>query len=150
VDFSPAPRFVLEEEYQLQQILKTLIAEEVIKSAHDVSEGGLITALLESAFHRELGFDVHRSDDNIRKDAFWFGESQSRVVVSVSPHKLEAFDKLTENLQANTISLGRVSNNTVTVDGEDWGVISRWKALYDTAIEKHLVKETASGALEMI
>jgi hypothetical protein len=37
------------------------------------------------------------------------------------------------------------------IDGESWGGVEHWKALYDTAIEKHLVKELDSeGALTMI
>ena len=68
-----------------------LIKEGLIASAHDVSEGGLFITLLESAFHRNLGFDVVASDYSIRKDGYWFGEAQSRVVVSVSKENVAAF-----------------------------------------------------------
>ncbi len=81
------PHFDLDEELKLQQKLSELIREGVVSSAHDVSEGGLFVTLLESAFHRDLGFDVVASDYNLRKDAYWFGESQSRVVVTVAPGK---------------------------------------------------------------
>jgi phosphoribosylformylglycinamidine synthase len=39
---------------------------------------------LESSFNRALGVDVVASDYKIRKDAYWFGEAQGRVIVSVS------------------------------------------------------------------
>ena len=73
----------------MQQKLALIIKEGLIESAHDVSEGGLFITLLESSFRNNLGFDVVASDYRIRKDAFWFGEAQSRVVVSVNPENTE-------------------------------------------------------------
>ncbi len=72
VEYSPAPHFDLEEEFALQQKIADLIKDMVVESAHDVSEGGLFITLLESGFHRNLGFDVLAADYNIRKDAQWF------------------------------------------------------------------------------
>jgi hypothetical protein len=44
-----------------------------------------------------------------------------------------------------------VTAGDISVDGERWGSVQEWKTLYDTAIEKHLVKELDSeGALTMI
>ncbi|MFN5136171.1 MAG: phosphoribosylformylglycinamidine synthase subunit PurL [Chitinophagaceae bacterium] len=90
VEYSPAPHFDLEEEFALQQKIAELINKKIITSAHDVSEGGLFTTLLESSFTNNLGFDVVADDSNIRKDAYWFGEGQSRVVVSVKPDQVAA------------------------------------------------------------
>ncbi|MGZ8510852.1 MAG: phosphoribosylformylglycinamidine synthase subunit PurL, partial [Chitinophagaceae bacterium] len=80
VEFSPAPYFDIEEEYLLQQAIKQLIRQGLLQSCHDISEGGLITTLLESGFNRGLGFDVQQTENNIRHDGFWFGEAQSRAV----------------------------------------------------------------------
>jgi phosphoribosylformylglycinamidine synthase len=148
---SPAPYFDLEQEYSLQQILRKLISEELILSAHDVSEGGLITALLESAFPQRLGFAVSNADASTRSDAFWFGETQSRVVVTVSEKQRDQFWKAMEEQEVPFVSLGKVTAGEIIVDGNNWNTIDHWKALYDTAIEKHLTKELDSeGALSMI
>src|SRR5688572_23414230 len=58
VEYSPAPHFDIEEEFKLQQKITQLIKKKIIQSAHDISEGGLFAALLESAFNRELGFSI--------------------------------------------------------------------------------------------
>src|SRR6185503_13013185 len=58
IDFSPAPYFDLDDEYNLQQKLMELISKKLIRSAHDISEGGLFVTLCESGFSRELGFSV--------------------------------------------------------------------------------------------
>ncbi|MBO9682905.1 MAG: phosphoribosylformylglycinamidine synthase subunit PurL, partial [Flavisolibacter sp.] len=150
VEFSPAPEFDLEQEFQLQQLIAQLIEKQLVQSAHDVSEGGLFITLIESCFNRNKGFDA-KSINKIRKDAFWFGEAQSRVVVSVSEEQLEGFSKLVGNSGIQHGFLGKVTDGSVIIDGEDWGRLDEWKELYNTAIEKHLAKELESeGALGMI
>ncbi len=147
-EFSPAPQFDLEEEFALQQKIAELIKNKIIESAHDVSEGGLFVTLLESAFHRHLGFDVVAADYNIRKDAQWFGEKQSRVVVSVKASKLNELKKIIGNHPFE--ELGEVTSGSVEVDGMEWGQIEEWKEKYNTAIENYLSKEEAGSALSSI
>ena len=138
IEFSPPPHFDLEEEFRVQEILQKLIARRLVESAHDISEGGLFITLLESAFHQNLGFDVVAADFNIRKDAYWFGESQSRVVVSVKPAKLEEFK---EALTGHPFEeLGFVTGGSVEVDGMHWGDIREWKDKYEHAIDRLLTR----------
>ena len=148
VEYSPAPHFDLEEEFALQQKIADLIKDMVVESAHDVSEGGLFITLLESGFHRNLGFDVLAADYNIRKDAQWFGEKQSRVVISVKAENLSKLKKTLGNYPYE--ELGVVTSGSVEVDGMEWGVIREWKAKYDTALENYLLKEEAGSALSSI
>jgi phosphoribosylformylglycinamidine synthase len=136
VEYSPAPYFDLDEEFILQELVKRLIRSKIVDSVHDISEGGLFVNLIESSFQNNLGFDVKQSDKSIRSDAYWFGESQSRVVVSVAPEKLQAFQSVCGD-HAFTV-LGSVTNRTLLVDGDHWGNIEDWKNLYDTAIEKYM------------
>jgi phosphoribosylformylglycinamidine synthase II len=140
VEFSPAPWFELEEEARLHERLALLIKKGLIRSAHDTSEGGLFVTLAESAMPRGLGFDVVASDYNIRKDAFWFGESQGRVVVSVSPDQVAEFKKAAGDHPYE--ELGFVTGGSFEVDGMDWGHVGEWKERYDTAIENFLKKES--------
>ena len=132
----------------MQQKVADLIDARVIESAHDVSEGGLFIALLESAFNRDLGFDVVATDINIRKDAYWFGEGQSRIIVTVKSSKLAAFKKLTVGFPVEEI--GEVTPGSVEVDGMYWGEVEDWKNRYDTAIESILSSVRAEEALGSI
>jgi phosphoribosylformylglycinamidine synthase len=148
VEYSPAPAFDLEEEYNLQQRLTQLIQEGNVASVHDISEGGLFVTLCESGFTNNMGFEIN-IDKAVRKDAYLFGEAQSRVVVSVKAVNVESFEKSIQGVPFAKI--GVVTESAVTIDGENWGSIEKWKDLYDTAIEKHLAKELESeGALSMI
>jgi phosphoribosylformylglycinamidine synthase II len=147
VEFSPAPHFDLEEEYKLQKKLSELISKQYIRSAHDVSEGGLFTTLCEGGFNRDLGFSI-QTKSTIRKDAFLFGEGQSRVVVTVTIDKVREFENFMQDFPSEKI--GVVSTGELVVDGDFWGTIDWWKEEYDTAIENYLSKEEAGSALASI
>ncbi len=136
VELSPAPHFDLKEEAMVQNAVSQLIGKKLIESAHDISEGGFFITLLESAMVSELGFDV-TTCSSIRKDACLFGEGQSRVVISVSPAKKEDFvNFLIENKIPNRYC-GKVGGQSLVVDGENFGNITEYKIIYDTAIEKY-------------
>lgn len=131
---SPAPYFNIDEEYRVHQALHKLIDMNLIQSAHDVSDGGLFIALLESAMPRGFGFDI-TTDAEIRTDAFLFGEAQGRVVVSVSASRESAFIDfmVANNLPFTT--LGHVTKSEIRIDDVSFGFISDMKQKYDTAIE---------------
>jgi len=133
---SPAPHFDLDEEYQLQETVMMLCKKKLINSAHDLSEGGLFVALVESCMHSNMGFDVN-TDSNIRKDSYLFGEAQSRVIVSVSADQQTAFEASLGAQPFTKIGIVKADGH-VRVDGGDWGPIQDWKKAYDEAIEKLL------------
>ena len=133
---SPAPYFDLDEEYKLQQTVANLISMKLVKSAHDISEGGMFACLLESAMANGLGFTIETGND-IRKDAALFGEAQSRVIVSVNTDLCALFEAELKGLPFT--KLGTVNaQKEIMVDGDNWGYISDWKDAYDTALEKML------------
>lgn len=141
VTHSPAPHFDLEEEALVQQTVAKLISAKLIQSAHDIAEGGLFTCVLESAFNKNLGFNI-ATDPAIRKDAFLFGEGQSRVVVSVNPLVHALFEAEMQGLPFSKLGTV-VADGKIDVDGEDWGYTSDWKDIYDNAIERLLHQSVA-------
>lgn len=136
---SPAPSFNLEEEYQLQQCIKGLIKNSFINAAHDVSDGGLFTTLVEMCLPNDLGFDIV-TDSEIRKDAFLFGESQSRVVVSVVEEDEDKFLDFVAEMNIPCLLLGHVTKGRCTVDEQNFGMIADYKELYDNAIGKEMAQ----------
>ena len=134
IEFSPAPYFNIDEEYALQQLVLGLIGKKHILSAHDISEGGLYITLLESGFVGGLGFSVAQQNSAIRPDAYWFGEAQSRVVVSVSPSAKKSFEDAVSASGISSELLGEVKGQDVLVNKENWGKLSDWKNNYDDKI----------------
>ena len=131
VEYSPAPYFNLDEEFELHKCVQDLIKNKLINSAHDVSEGGLFVTLAESGFPNKLGFEIGYDDITIRKDAFLFGEAQGRVVVSVSKEKIDDFETL---VKIASQKLGTVTLGNIIIDEEIWDSIDVWSEKYDNAI----------------
>lgn len=147
VEFSPAPYFDLDEEIALHEKLRMLIRKRIIRSAHDLSEGGLFIALCESGFNRELGFSLS-TRSTTRKDAWLFGEAQGRVAVTVSLEQKSEFEEMLGNLPYEKI--GVVTSGEIVIDGDFWGTIDWWRDEYDSAIENLLKSQEAGEALQAI
>ncbi len=134
---SPAPYFDLDKEFALQEVVKDLIQKELINAAHDVADGGLYTSLVEMSLPRGLGFDIE-ADGEVRLDAFLFGESQGRVVVTVSEDAEDQFIEYLATIEVPSTLLGHVTKGKLVVDGEHFGFIDEAKELFDNALEKRL------------
>jgi len=97
------PRLDLALAPRIAQRIAAAIAEGLVASCHDCSEGGLAVALAEMAFAGGLGIEADlrglpRSSDCSRTDAQLFSESNSRYVVEVTPENYDAFAKRMLNL----------------------------------------------------
>lgn len=135
VEFSTCPHFDLDEEYNMQQVLKKAINRKLVQSAHDISDGGVFAALLESAMPGGLGFDI-QSNKNVRKDAWLFGEAQSRALISVRTEQIADFERFLQSENAPYELLGTVSGPQLLIDGENWGSTAEWKRVYAGVLEE--------------
>jgi phosphoribosylformylglycinamidine synthase len=130
---SPAPYFDLDEELSIQKALLGAIRQGLVASAHDVSDGGLFIALLEAAMPRSLGFDI-TTDAEVREDAFLFGESQSRIVVSVAPEKEALFVDYICDRHIPITTLGHVTKGELRIDDASFGFVNDMKEIYDNTL----------------
>ena len=134
---SPAPYFDLDSELKLQKALSSAIQAGLIKSAHDISEGGLFITLLESAMINKLGFDIEMNDTGLRMDALLFGEAQGRVVISVKAANAEAIQKHIEQFGVTIEQIGSTTAETaISINGIEFGEIENYESIYQEALEK--------------
>ncbi|PID90283.1 MAG: phosphoribosylformylglycinamidine synthase II [Bacteroidetes bacterium] len=130
---SPAPYFSIEQECELQNVLATIIEKGLIASAHDISMGGLFLTLIESCIPNNLGFDI-TSDAELRMDAFLFGESGSRVIVSIAPENEAQFLDFMLEQNVPMTAIGHVTRSEIRVDDESFGFIKDYRKHYENAI----------------
>lgn len=134
---SSVPYFNLQEELTLQGVVAALIEEDKICSAHDISDGGLFINLIESAMVNNLGFSIG-TDDSLRKDAFLFGESQSRVVVTIEASMQESFVEYLALTELPFSLLGMVIPDEVVVDEESWGPLESFVENFNSGISAYM------------
>jgi phosphoribosylformylglycinamidine synthase subunit PurL len=104
------PALDLELERDVQAAVRDAIRAGIVKSAHDCSEGGIAVALAESCMAGNVGADIHL-DDELAPVASLFGETQSRIVVTVADADA---DTLVESLIAAGVPYSVIG----TVGGE--------------------------------
>ena len=134
---SSTPNFDLDLEFDVQQAIIELIRAGSIESAHDVSNGGLFITLLESSFTNNLGFEIVSSSE-VREDAFLFGESPSRVIVSVTETGEDAFLDILNKRKTPFMLLGHVTRGRIVVDDRKFGQIEDYKSIYDKSLSNVL------------
>lgn len=138
VSLSPAPYVNLLEEHQLQKCLHQLITTGNISSAHTISNGGLIVAVLESAFVRGIGFAI-QIDSAIRPDAFLYGEAGGRAIISVNPDQETHFLATAAEFGIETSKIGTTGGDRVSLDGKDIGAVSDYLHSSQSGLESAMV-----------
>ena len=115
------PFLSLETEQSLHDFLLKVIREGIVQSAHDCSDGGLAVALVESCISgpaERRGAVVRLSLDALRRDALLFGESQSRVVLSVKPELADRVLTLAGAAAVPAMKIGTVGGDRFVVEVE--------------------------------
>ena len=133
VQQSPVPYFNLDEEYNNQHALLKAISAGLIESAHDTSEGGLFVSLVESAMPKQLGFEISKNND-LRTDAYLFGETQGRIVISIKAANKTAFETLMKEKGVKVDEIGKVTSSTISIAGNDFGSIGAYTLIYENKL----------------
>ena len=107
------PSIDLDLERRVQEVCRQGIADGLIRSAHDCSDGGLAVALAESCILGGVGF--RGILDASRWDAALFGEKQSRIVVSLDSADLPKLADLARSRSVPLLSLGRTGGDRLVL-----------------------------------
>jgi phosphoribosylformylglycinamidine synthase len=118
------PAIDLDREARLCALVREMIEARLVKSAHDCSEGGLATALAESAMLGDIGFSVALDSQfsvpnppPLSPCALLFSESQGRVVVSAAAASVDSVLSLAEISGIHAKVIGRVGGTELAFDG---------------------------------
>ena len=107
-------------EKNIQSSVRELIKRKLIKSAHDCSVGGLLITLCESAFPNDLGFKLNTQyairDTQIRLDASLFGETQSRIAISLDKNNLQEVEGSLKEAKCPYEIIGEVTKENVEIE----------------------------------
>ena len=116
------PFLSLETEQAVQACTVALIRLGLVRSAHDCSDGGLVVALAESCISApsgRLGAVVQLPLGRLRRDALFFGESQSRVILSVKPDEAERVLQTAREMGVAASKIGTVGGDRCVVTLDD-------------------------------
>ena len=133
-----SPKLDLEMEKKVQDTVLELIKKELINSAHDVSEGGIISAIAESCIINDenpIGAVVE-IPVKTREDFSFFSESQSRIVVSTSEKNKKEFEKYLSTQKQEYFYLGKTGGNKFSVNNKMELMLNELSDIYFNTIPR--------------
>ena len=135
------PRLDLDRAKSLLDLLAALAKQNLLKSAHDCSEGGLSVALAESCIleeGKEIGAAVDLPMGNLSKESLLFGESQSRVVISVSPEHIKNVEEVIKSFAYPYRVIGKVGGRALKINNLISIPVPVLKATWRNAIARRM------------
>ena len=131
------PDIDLDYEKRVQDSVLMGIQTGIIKSAHDISDGGLAIALAECcmAGRNNLGANIV-INRKLRDDELLFGEMQSAFIITVQESDLMKIEEITANFQTTGEALGRVGGDSLKINSFFDIPVSELKTRYESVIPK--------------
>ncbi|SMB99830.1 phosphoribosylformylglycinamidine synthase subunit II [Thermanaeromonas toyohensis ToBE] len=108
------PELDLNLEAVVQQMVREAIARGLVQAAHDCSEGGLAIALAEMAILGGIGAEI-TLESPLRPSSLLFSETQSRILVSARPDKVEKLQELARAFQVPVKILGACGGRVLSI-----------------------------------
>jgi phosphoribosylformylglycinamidine synthase len=135
-----APDIDLDEELNLQRLTLELIEKELIKSAHDVSDGGLAVSIAECCVinHSHLRGCKIGFEYKYRKDFELLGESQSRIIISADEDNIPMITEMAKKKNINAEVIGFVGGKCCIINDEISVPVRNLKSLYYETIENYM------------
>ncbi|MDI6735763.1 MAG: phosphoribosylformylglycinamidine synthase subunit PurL [bacterium] len=112
------PQIDLDWEKKIQATCLEAIAQGIIKSAHDCSEGGLAVALAECCIVGEMGAEITFDSIFIEPHYLLFSESQSRIILTLEKKDLEKLEEIASFHKVTFSIIGRVKEGSLQIN--DW------------------------------
>ena len=126
----PPPEINLFNEKNNGETILKLIDKKFIKAAHDVSLGGIITALSKMCIKGKKGATLKKPNYLINQFEYLFGEDQGRYIIEITKDDLESVTKILQDNSVHFDELATVNENELIID-------NKTKVSIDDLIESH-------------
>lgn len=140
------PELNLDKEKGVQNTCLAMIRTGLVKSAHDCSEGGLAVALAEcsilSTDHLGAKIDLQQE---MRPDALLFGETQSRIIITLNAKDLAKAEKIAGDHQVPWTVMGEVGGHNLKIGKMIDSPVEALAETFDRAIERIMEKQLEVG-----
>ena len=110
----PPPEINLFNEKQNGMSILNLKKENLIETCHDVSLGGILTAVSKMSIKGNKGVKLFSIDGLVNKFEYFFGEDQGRYIVEIKPENLENFENMLKKDSIHFDKLGIIESDQIT------------------------------------
>jgi len=134
----PPPEVNLFNEKNNGESLLSLIDKNYIKSAHDISLGGLITALSKMCIKGNKGIKLDKSKNLINEFEYYFAEDQGRFLIEIEPKDLQEVTKLLDKNSVYHEKLGVIIDKDMIINDKTKVTIDELKSYYTNWLNNYM------------
>jgi phosphoribosylformylglycinamidine synthase subunit PurL len=137
VEGSPPP-VDLADEIKAGNLVRSLIREGKVRAVHDVSDGGLLTAIAEMALAGGIGVQLYPYEGRLPPHAAWFGEDQGRYVLAADPTLAEEIIERSRLLALPARVIGRVGGEGLSLKDEAILALAELRATHEAWLPHYM------------
>ena len=134
----PPPEVNLFNEKNNGETLLQLIEKDLISSAHDVSLGGIITAVSKMSIKGNKGVILNKPKILINEIEYFFAEDQGRYIIEIDPKDFKEVIKILDSNSVHYEKLGVVNSNYLSFNEKTKVTIDELKACYTNWLNKYM------------
>ena len=134
----PPPEVNLFNEKNNGESLLNLIEKNFVKSAHDVSLGGLITAVSKMCIKGNKGILLEKSKNLINEIEYFFSEDQGRYIIEIDPKDLKEVAKILDKNSVHHEKLGVIVDKDMIFDKKTKVTIDELKSYYTNWLTSYM------------
>ena len=134
----PPPEINLFNEKNNGETLLKLIEKDFIKSAHDISLGGIITALSKMCIKGNKGIDIKKPKILMSETEYFFSEDQGRYIIEIDPKNLKEVTKILDKNSVHYDELGIIIEKNMIINDKTKVTIDELKTSYTNWIKTYM------------
>ena len=134
----PPPEINLFNEKNNGETLLQLIKNDFIKSAHDVSLGGIITAVSKMCIKGNKGIEFSKPKFLLNDIEYLFSEDQGRYIIEIKPQDLDNVAKILEKNSVHYDELGKIIDNHIIINKKTKVTIDELKSYNTSWLNKYM------------
>ena len=127
----PPPEVNLFNEKNNGESLLNLIDKNFIKSAHDISLGGILTAISKMCIKGNKGIKLKKSKNLINEIEYYFSEDQGRYIIEINPKDLKEVTKILDKNSVHHEEIGVIIDKELIINEKTKVTIDELKS-YNT------------------
>ncbi|GFO80384.1 MAG: hypothetical protein A49_00110 [Methyloceanibacter sp.] len=139
MDGAPPP-VDLGKERATGDLIRGFIKAGTVNAVHDVSDGGLLVAIAEMALAGKRGVELEAATEGLPAHAIWFGEDQTRYVVTATPDHVDTIKDVASVYDVPVRVLGTVGGGTITLPGEAPLPLGMLRAAYEDWLPRFMTR----------
>jgi len=134
----PPPEINLFNEKNNGETLLKLIEKNFIKSAHDISLGGIITALSKMCIKGNKGINIKKPKILMSETEYFFSEDQGRYIIEIDPKNLKEVTKILDKNSVHYDELGIIIEKNMIINDKTKVTIDELKTSYTNWLKTYM------------